>query len=550
MKLTVQCLALGLACGLSTSLAAPAPGVQKFAQSRTGMVATGSTYATQAAVRMLEAGGNAIDAAVAAWFALIVTDPANTSLGGRAQILLRLRTGQVIALDGATEAPAGVTALRDATDLRAGYALVPVPGALAAVAEMQRRYGSLKLTTVVQAGLELAEQGFAVPPRLAATWQQTRAALARNPGAAQNFLKPDGAAWQTGETFRQPNLARVLRQIAGQGINVFYRGSLATAMARDVAANGGFWRPEDLRNYRAQAGVVVRTNYRGAQVASAGGRAWGNTLAEMLNMLGHFELGKTEPTPAETEILARVIAQALADRPQELGSLKPKPNGFALPLLSSPAFAAQRAALIRKTLLPVPAPPVQDPEQEPRDTTHLAVLDDKGNAVSLTTSIGPAFGARVATPELGFLYAHSYQMRSDPQPRARDLTEMTPTIVFKQGQPLLVLGGAGSERIPSAILQVISNVLDRGWPLEQAMRAPRIFCVAQKLRLQQGITPAIGETLRQRGFELEWVTPEAARHQGLVHAVGYDPTAKTYFGAADPGDSGSAAAPGPGSGLD
>jgi gamma-glutamyltranspeptidase/glutathione hydrolase len=149
----------------------------------------------------------------------------------------------------------------------------------------------------------------------------------------------------------------------------------------------------------------------------------------------------------------------------------------------------------------------------------------------------------VATPELGFLYAHSYRMRSDPRARARDLTEMTPAIVFKQGQPLLALGGAGSERIPSAILQVLSNVLDRGWTLEQAMRAPRIFCVAQKLRLHEGFAPALIEALRARGFEIELVPPDAARHQGLVHAVQYDPIAKTYFGAADQGDSGSAAAP-------
>jgi gamma-glutamyltranspeptidase/glutathione hydrolase len=292
-----------------------------------------------------------------------------------------------------------------------------------------------------------------------------------------------------------------------------------------------------------QPGVAVRADYRGSQVVSAGGRAWGNTLAEMLNILAHFEPGQAAPTAEEIEALARVIAQALADRPQELGTLKPRPDGYPLSLLSSPAFAAQRAALIRQKLPPRPAIPQSRNDEEWGDTTHLAVMDAAGNAVSLTTSIGPAFGARVATPELGFLYAHSYRMRSDPRPRARDLTEMTPTIVFRQGQPLLALGGAGSERIPSAILQVLSNVLDRGWTLEQAMRAPRIFCVGQKLRLHEGFAPALIEVLHSRGFEIEMVLPNAARHQGLVHAAQYDPATKTWFGAADPGDSGSAAAP-------
>jgi gamma-glutamyltranspeptidase/glutathione hydrolase len=551
MKPSLQRWCLLLSLLLFTELAAQPPitPTQKFAQSRTGMAATGSSCATQAAVQILEAGGNAIDAAAAAWFALIVTDPANTSLGGRAQILLRLRDGRVIALDGATEAPAGVPPLRGAGDERAGYAVAPIPGGLAAVAAMQRQHGKLRLATVMRPAIELAENGFIVPPRLAATWRQTRAALARNPGAAQNFLKPDGSAWQAGETFRQPNLASVLRRIAAQGVRVFYRGELADAMTRDVAVHGGFWRKDDLLNYRAQPGVVVGSVYRGYQAVSAGGRAWGNTLSEMLNILSHFKLSQGEPTTDEIELLARVIAQALADRPQELGTLKPKPDGYPLRLLSSPSFAAERAELIRQRLRSgssnaPPGPPEGGTTNiELRDTTHLSVMDIVGNAVSLTTSIGPSFGARVATPELGFLYAHSYRMRSAPQPRERDLTEMTPTIVFKGGQPLLAVGAAGSERIPSAVLQVISNALDRRWTLERAMLAPRIFCVEQKLRLHQGFASATIEALRDRGFEIEIVPPDAARHQGLAHAVQYDPVTKTYFGAADPGDSGSAAAP-------
>ncbi|MGE0131563.1 MAG: gamma-glutamyltransferase family protein [Blastocatellales bacterium] len=549
MKTLRQCWLLLLTFSLGAELAAQPPGAsaQKFTQSHSGMVATGSSYATQAGTRMMEAGGNAIDAAAAAWFALIVTDPANTSLGGRAQILLRLRDGQVIALDGATEAPAGVLPLRGAGDTRSGYAVAPIPGGLAAVATMQRQYGRLRLAEVMRPAIELAENGFVVPPRLAAAWRQTRAALARNPGAAQNFLKPDGSAWQAGETFHQPNLARVLAQVAEQGVRVFYRGELADVMTRDVAAHGGFWLREDLLRYRAQPGVVVRSVYRGHHVVSAGGRAWGNTLSEMLNILSHFKLSQSEPTTDEIELLARVIAQALADRPQELGTLKPKPGGYPLRLLSSPAFATQRARMIRQKLRPASSnTPSNKPlgkNEEPGDTTHLSVMDAAGNAVSLTTSIGPAFGARVATPELGFLYAHSYRMRSAPQPRERDLTEMTPTIVFKGGQPLLAVGAAGSERIPSAILQVISNALDRRWTLERAMRAPRIFCVEQKLRLNEGFAPATIEALRDRGFEIEIVLPDASRHQGLAHAVQYDPVTKTYFGAADLGDSGSASAP-------
>ncbi len=540
MKGIIRCLCLTWLLTLAVSVNAQT--AEKFAQSKTGMAATGSTYATQAAVNLMEAGGNAIDAAAAAWFALIVTDPANTSLGGRAQILLRLANGKMIAIDGATESPTTVKPLRDANDLRAGYAVVPVPGGLAAVAEMTRKFGRLPLAEVMKPAIGLAESGFVVPPRLAASWQQTRTALARNDGAAKNFLKPDGSAWQAGEVFRQPRLAEVLKQIATNGVAVFYRGTIADAMARDIAAHGGFVQQQDLRQYRAQPGVIVNADYRGYQIVSAGGRAWGNTLSEMLNILNHFAIGKTAPDADEIELLARVIAQAMDDRPQEIGTLKPKPNGYPLPLLSSPTFAAERAEMIRRKLSP--AKQLSPPDDgEVHDTTHLSVMDADGNTVSLTTSIGPSFGARVATPELGFLYAHSYRMRSDPTPRSRDLTEMTPTIVFRQNQPLLALGGAGSERIPTAILQVLINVLDRGWPLDEAMRAPRIFCLNNKLRLHEAFAPELIETLRARGFEIELVAANAARHQGLVHAVQYDPKSKTYFGAAEPGDSGNTASP-------
>src|SRR5262249_7805844 len=256
---------------LPNSQAAPQPetSATKFARGRYGMVATGSPYATAAAVQMLEAGGNAMDAAAAAHLALMVVDPANTSLGGRTQFWLRLSEGRVIPIDGATQAPAGITPLPRANEERLGYAVAPVPGNLAALAEMVSKYGKLKWANVLRPAITLAEQGFRVPPRLAATWASAREALRSNPGAAQNFLKPDGSAYQKGEVFRQPRLAQVLRQVAVSGAGAFYRGPIADAIARDVDRRGGFIRKQDLENYRAQPGGVVRATYRRYQGATA-----------------------------------------------------------------------------------------------------------------------------------------------------------------------------------------------------------------------------------------------------------------------------------------
>ena len=520
----------------------PAP--NKFATGTRGMVATGSTYATEAGVLALEAGGNAVDAAAAAAFALMVTDPANTSLGGRAQILVRLATGETIAIDGATEAPAGVPPLGGPKDDRTGYATAAIPGAPAALDLLVRRYGKRSLREALAPAIELAEQGFLVPERLAGTWRRTRDQLAGSAGAARTFLKPDGSTWSAGERFRQPALARVLRQLADSGVEVLYRGGIADAIARDMARNRGFVTAADLAGYRAQDGVIVRTRYRGHEVASAGGRAWGNTMTEMLNILGNFELRRGPPDAREVELFARVIAQALEDRPQQLGTLRPKPDGLPLETLSSPEFAKERAERIRRAMAGEPVPHGAGPAPDQAgDTSHLSFMDTEGNAVALTMSIGPSFGTRVATEELGFLYGYSYRMRSDPTPGARDLTEMTPTIVSRDGQPVLVIGGAGSERIPSAILQVLSNRIDRDWPLGRALLAPRISAVDTMVRMQPGFPAAIRRALEIRGFQVEIIARDDPRHAGLVHAVGYDPASGRFTGAADRDDSGSAAGP-------
>lgn len=510
------------------------------------MVASSTPYATAAGVEALEAGGNAVDAAAAACFALMVTDPAMTSLGGRAQMLIYLRDGGAIGMDGATEQPAGVPPLAGKEDDRAGYRIVPVPGSPATLAHAVKKYGRLPLERVLGPAIRLAEEGFIVTPNIGNIWEEERERLAANPGARENYLKPDGSAYKAGERFRHPRLASLLKQIAKAGPDALYRGRVAETMARDVSGHGGYLTRDDLRAYQPQPGMLVRTTYRGYEVLTLGRHAWGNTLVEMLNILGNFSLSRGEPTPEEVELVARVIGQAMEDRPQMLGTLAPKPGGLSLDVISSQEFARERAERIRQQMSrPATMPP--QPEAmllDGHDTTHLSVMDAEGNAVALTTSIGPRFGARVATPELGFLYAHSYRMRSSPEPRARDYTEMTPTIVLRNGKPFLVLGAAGSERIPGAILHVLSNVIDRGMLLEQAVAAPRVFSPdGKRVRVHDDTPAAVVEALRAHGFVLELVPRGISRHLGIAQAVLFDAASGEFAGAADPVYDGSAAGP-------
>lgn len=529
-----------LACGPSEPEALP---LGKAARSAHGMVSTGSAPATAAGVAMLEQGGNAADAAAAAAFALMVTDPANTSLGGRVQLLAFSPERGVVAIDGATQVPQLALPERsDPTQDRSGFATVPVPGSVAALERLVLDHGRLPLATVLEPARRLASEGFEVPARLGTSWGRVAEALARDPGAAAHYLKADGSAYEAGDLYRNPALARLLEAIADSGSTVFYRGRVAETLAREIDAAGGYTRLEDFATYQAVDGVVVEAQYRDHQVLTAGGRGWGDTLAEMLNILAEFERPTGDPSGADLELLARVIAQAMEDRPQQVGSLAPKPDGYRLETLSSPAFAQQRATQIREAMDRGVMPPVTGGIRD-HDTSHLSVIDAEGNAVALTTSIGPSFGARVASPTWGLLFGHSYRMRAEPEPGARDLTEMTPTIVLREGRPLLVVGAAGSERIPTAILQVMRHVLDRGWSLEQAMAAPRIFALGRELRVHDWLDPAIPSELSERGFALTPVPLGDSPHLGLVHAVAYDARSGLFVGVADDGDSGAAAGP-------
>jgi gamma-glutamyltranspeptidase/glutathione hydrolase len=447
----------------------------KVARSSKGMVATSTPYGTAAGVRILEKGGNAVDAAAAAAFALMVTDPPMNSLGGRVQVVMALRDGQVVAFDGATWTPGAAPPLEGEEDDRTGIQLSPVPGNPATLALMVERYGRLPLAEVLEPAIEFAEQGFRVSPTVGAIWENVREKLAANPGAAANYLKEDSSPYREGEVFKHPRLARLLRALAESGPEVFYRGWIAEAIEKDMEAGGGYVRRADLEAYQPQPAVTVQFEYRGYQLVMPARHARGSTLAEMLRALERLSLQRGAPSAREVELMARVMAESFADRPS---ILEPIPaTGPRLDVGEAEEYARKRVERIREKL-EKPSEELQPAttKEGVSETTHLSVMDAEGNAVALTTSIGPVFGDGIATEELGFLYAHSYRLDTRPLAHQRDYTEMTPTIVLRGGRPVLVVGAAGGARIPGAILQVLSNIIDRGYSLEKAVAAPRVFC--------------------------------------------------------------------------
>jgi gamma-glutamyltranspeptidase/glutathione hydrolase len=505
-------------------MAPPGTKVAKTAAARAGVVSAGSPHAVAAGMRILREGGNAVDAAVGACFALTVADPPNTSLFGRCHILIA-GNGTVTAMDGATQVPQG-TPPPEGGALRSRYAAVPLPGMPKALLHALERFGTLSPARVLVPAIALAEEGFPVPSHAAAIWARKAEELRKNPEAAGFYLKACGSPWQTGERFRHPALAELLRSIAKEGAGMFERGPFVEQAARAVQDRGGYWTVEELGAYCPLEAGVVTAQLGGWRVFANGGSAWGHTLIEMLNILAASGLEQRRWDARTYAVVALAILTALRDRPQELSTLRPKPNGLALDTLADPGFAQERAEAIRG-LLAGPRGALEafiqgtetGAEEEDRDTAHLSAIDARGCAVSLTSSIGPHFGAGVALPEAGVLLPHSYRMVDGPEPGARDATELTPAVLRGPSGETLALGGAGSERIPGAVAQVALNVVARGMSLTDAVAAPRVNWKNARLRIHCDFPQEIVSGLDKLGFPLEFRNRSHVDHLGVVHAV-------------------------------
>jgi gamma-glutamyltranspeptidase/glutathione hydrolase len=497
---------------------------QQTAISTKAMVVAPTPEAVQAGLTILRKDGNAVDAAAATAFALMVTDPANCSLGGRSQILIHLNTGEIIGIDGATQSPGTVS---EPAKIGHGYRTCAIPGSPAALEAMVKEYGSLPLRVILQPAIQMARDGFVVRRDYHDAFREHGQLFRLYPGTAKHFLKEDGTFYAKGETFKQPALADTLEVIADRGAGALYRGELAQAVVRDMLNHDGLIRANDLAQYRHLPGAVLQGGYRGYRIISRGGQCDGASVIEMLQILEHFNLARHG---FDDPVYLHLLAQAIY-----IGHMDEYLPDW---LQVSNELAARRAREIEKTeTLPLSAKPA-----EPRvgDTNHLSVIDEEGNAVSLSQSIGPAFGSKVANPELGFLYAFSYDMNEEPIPYLREKTSQCPTIVANEDKPFLILGAAGSSRIPASIVQTVVNVIDHKMDLDEAVSAPRVFIADCELRLEgHKLSESTISRLEELGYDME-VFEQLEGWFGRVHAILVDSASKRIYGAAGPRDWGDA----------
>jgi gamma-glutamyltranspeptidase/glutathione hydrolase len=567
-------LAVALLAPPSARAAWPAP-----ALSRGGMVVASQADATRAGVEMLEAGGNAVDAAVATGFALCVSQPFSTGIGGGAFILLRLADGSVFAVDARETAPAAASRdmyLRPGVPERAsllGPLAVATPGLVAGFALVQERWGTLPLARVMQPAIRLAEQGFAIGPYHARMLEGLRASgLAARLGEETVRIQfpPVGGIAEPGWRLRQPDLARTLRKLAEEGEDAFYQGEIGAAIAENQARSGGLVTRADLAAYAPKLRPALRGRYRGLEVISFPPPSSGGVvLLEALGILEGFDLGALGAgSSASLHRIAEAMKLAFADRAALLGD----PDFVAVPverLVSADYAAAQRARINpswwrrapwtwhrREVSIRVPGPGLAVDDS---GTTHLSVADAAGNAVAITETINTPFGSGITVPGTGIILNNEmddFSIAPDTpnayglvgthganaiEPGKRPLSSMTPTLLLREGRLRLVTGSPGGPRIISTVLLSILNVVDYGLDVMASVSAPRIHHQWQPdaLVVERAIAEDVLAGLRERGHQVE----VSRENWSSAQALAYHADSGWFSGGSDPRSDGLALGP-------
>lgn len=521
-----------------------------------GMVSAAHPLATEVGVKILEMGGNAADAAVATGFAIAIVEPTMNSIGGRNQILVRTPDGNFQGIDGTTQAPQRYDP-ETAPQASYGYDVIGIPGVPAGLLRLHEEFGSMPLDLLMEPAIRYAEEGFRILPGDAARQAGARDQLLEFQGSVNAYLKEDLSSYSPGDLLIQEDYGSTLRIIAAGGSDAFYDGVISEIIAADLQAHGSTVDEVALANYRAEDAKIVRGEYRGYELIGTDIPSAGAMTIHALQIMEHFD----PQSMTEAEWFA-IIGQSLGYALDELGSLG---TDSASVRVTSTEWAGKRATLLATPKNPnnldSPMPvPVDETNPPINHTTHFSIADTNGMFVSLTQTLGPTMGSKVVTPGLGFLYASTLggYLSDCCYPGERARSNISPFMVVKDGEVILTLGAAGGARIPPAIVNVISRVIDFDMTLPQALLEPRVAPDRAGLErryspdfLSVETSPDIGWTdqevlqMQELGINISEVSRTGSF--GRIHGIQYDPDTGTFIGGADPDWEGSARGP---TGLD
>jgi gamma-glutamyltranspeptidase / glutathione hydrolase len=531
-----------------------------------GMVVTQEKIASRVGADVLRRGGNAVDAAVATGFALAVTYPRAGNLGGGGFMVIHSsERGEDITIDYRETAPAATTPTiflgadgkPDIAKSRDSALGIGVPGSVAGLSLALEKYGSGKFTLaeLLKPAIALARDGFVVTDDVADAMPEERGRLARWPSAIKIFSGKDGAALKDGDLLVQTDLATTLSAIAEQGPSGFYQGPVAEKLVKGIGDAGGIMSLDDLKSYQPVIRAPMRGTYRGYDIVSMPlPSSGGVVLLETLNILEGFPMAEMKQGSAPSlHVLIEAMKRAYADRARYLGD----PAFVKVPVatLTSKDYAAkQRASIDLDRATPWTDALSALPPHEGDNTTHFSVVDSAGNAVSNTYTLNFNYGVGLVAEGTGVLLNNELDdftaapgasnafglvgfEANLPGPGKRPLSSMSPTIVLKDGKPVLVTGSPGGSRIISAVLQVIVNVLDYKMDVAAAVAAPRVHhqWLPDEVRVEHGFTEDTLAALRAKGHRV--IEP-----LGRTSANSIAVTDQGLLGAPDPRSRGAGAA--------
>lgn len=535
-----------------------------------GMVVTQEKISARIGADILRQGGNAIDAAVATGFAMAVTYPRAGNIGGGGFMVIHLRErgqemAQDIAIDYRETAPAATTqeiflgsdGKPDNAKSRDSALSIGVPGTVAGLALALEKYGSGKFTLaqLMQPAIALARDGFVLTDDMADTLPAIYRRLARWPASVKIFSRADGTSLRQDDTLIQTDLAATLTAIAEQGPRGFYQGPLAEKLANAVRDAGGIMTADDLKSYQAIIRTPVRGSYRGYDIVSMPLPSSGGTvLLETLNILEGFPMGQMKQgSTASLHLLIEAMKRAYADRARYLGD-PAFVNAPISALIAKDYAAKQRAGIDLDRATPAADVLSIKPPHEGSNTTHFSVVDGLGNAVSNTYTLNFPYGVGMVAEGTGVLLNNElddftaapgasnafglvgYQANL-PGPGKRPLSSMSPTIVMKDGKPVLVTGSPGGSRIISTVLQVIVDVLDYHMDVAAAVAGPRLHhqWLPDEVRVERGLADDVLAGLRAKGHHVVEPMGQTSANSIAINEGG-------LFGAPDPRSRGAEAA--------
>jgi gamma-glutamyltranspeptidase/glutathione hydrolase len=531
-----------------------------------GMVVAQEKTAARIGADILRRGGNAVDAAVATGFAMAVTYPRAGNIGGGGFMIIHsAERHEDVAIDYRETAPAATTpgiflgpdGKPDTAKSRDSALGIGVPGTTAGLALALEKYGSGKFTLadLLQPAIDLARDGILIADDNADTLPDWHRRLARWPSAAKIFSRTDGTSLREGDSLVQGDLAATLSAIATQGPRGFYEGPVAEKLVKAIGGAGGIMTLDDLKSYQPIIRAPVRGSYRGYDIVSMPQPSSGGVvLLETLNMLEGFPMSDMKQgSAASVHVMIEAMKRAYADRARYLGD----PAFVSAPvatLITKEYAATQRASIDLDHATPWTDALSAVPPREGSNTTHFSVVDSQGNAVSNTYTLNFSYGVGLVAEGTGVLLnnelddftaapgaSNAYGLvgfeANLPGPGKRPLSSMSPTIVLKDGKPVLVTGSPGGSRIISTVLQVIVNVLDYRMDVSAAVAAPRLHhqWLPDEVRIERGFAEDTLAGLRAKGHRL--VEP-----MGQTSANSIAVTPNGLLGAPDPRTRGAEAA--------